>query len=333
MAGACECDAGWALAGFEIVGTDQCVRYQPGLGALYVASAVLVPPTSALYAANLLFEWRVRGGVVGPKDRVAAALMGCGFVLYFVCALRGALRRDNEIGNPRLDVALIASAVSAVRGGRSIFRDRQLQCSEALGSVRPETRRLLSRLLLASIALSASQLIIVWIAASALSVVWVWRIFFITNIMIGGGELIMLMAAMIPLHAVVSALVDDMAMNSAAGPDDSSTDQKSLRRDSLITTLVARQTNTTLAARIAFIKVQAPVMVGSNALALLPGLTSAVATYGIPALIVFGTALQLGLQARQLRARHKMVKQISDLTPVLLIPTKQVLAPRSRYIC
>jgi hypothetical protein len=299
VAGACECDAGWALAGFETVGTDQCVRYQPVLGALYVALAVLVPPTTALYAANLLLEWRVRSGVVGPKDRVAAALIGCAFVLYFVCALRGALRRDNEIANPRLDVALLATAMSAMRGAKSIFRDRHLQCSEALGSVRPETRRLLSRLLLASIALTASQLIIVWMAASALSVVWVWRIFFITNIMIVGAELIMLVAAMIPLHAAISAIVDDMPIN-ATGKDDS-------------TTLVARQANTTLAARIVFLKVQAPVMVGLNALALLPGLTSAVATYGLPALVAFVMALQLVLQARQLRAHHKMIKQINNL--------------------
>ncbi len=306
MAGACQCDAGWALAGFDIAGADQCVRYQPAVSALYVTWAVLVPPNAALYAANLLLEWRVRGGVVGPKDRVAAALTGCGFVLMFVCALRGALRRDNEIADPRLDVALLTTALSAIRGARSIFRDRQLQCSEALGSVRPETRRLLSRLLVASITLSTSQLIIVWMAASALSAVWVWRIFLTTNIILAGGEVAMLVAALIPLHAAVSVLVDDMAMNSA-GKDDSST-------------LMARQANAILAARIAFVKVQAPLMAGSSALALLPGLTSAVVTSGIPAILTIFHVLQCVLQARQLRAHHKSIKKINDLSVTRVRP-------------
>lgn len=293
VGGTCQCDAGWVLSGLDTQGADQCIKYRPITGALYVAWAATVPPMAVLYALNVLHDWRIRGGTVGHGDRVAAALIGLMLLLFFTCAQRGALS-DDEVGSSRASIALLTTAVVAARMAKSIFRDRQLQCSEALGSVKPETRRLLTRVLVASITLSVSQLFVVWGAVSALPVVWIWRSFFLSNIVVGFADLFILYMCMVPLYVSISGLCEDMSKHS---------DNKS--------SLAVHQAKAGLKGRITFMKVNVSLMVSCNAIALLPGLTGGITAYGIPVFCILMNTLQTVLSARQLRAQHKAIAQVS----------------------
>jgi hypothetical protein len=296
VGGTCQCDEGWALSGLDTQGADQCIKYRPITGALHVTWAAVVPPLALLYASNVLLDWRVRRGSVGSGDRVAAALFGVSLVMNFTCALRGALRSDNEVGSSRASIALLITAVVTTRVVKGLFQDRQLQCSEALGLVKPETHRLLTRVLVVSIILSASQLLVVWGAVSALLPgVWIWRIFFLANIVDGFAGIVMVYVCMVPLHAAIGGLIEDMG--ECAGAYES--------------TVVLRQSKTSLAARITFAKTQVPVMVIGSAIALLPGLTGGFTTYMVPLIASLLLALQAVRCARQLRAHHKAIAQVS----------------------
>ena len=109
VGGTCQCEAGWALSGLDTQGADQCIKYRPITGALYVTWAAVMAPTAVLYASTVLLDWRFRRGMVSPSDRAAAALAGFAFVMYFICALHGALRSDDELGNSRASIALLTT--------------------------------------------------------------------------------------------------------------------------------------------------------------------------------------------------------------------------------
>jgi hypothetical protein len=169
-------------------------------------------------------------------------------------------------------------------------------------------RWLLTRVLVASVALSASLLFIVWWAVFTLPVVWIWRIFFLGNIAIGVAELIIIHVCMVPLLAAISGICEDISQHSSHMAQQAKTSP-------------VQQAKTSLAARIAFVKVQVPFMVGFTTIALLPGLTGGVTTYGIPVYCILMFALQTKLSARQLRAHHTAIAQV-DVRSVLTVSSK-----------
>ncbi len=100
----------------------------------------------------------------------------------------------------------------------------------------------------------------------------------------------MLYVCMVPLHAAISGVCETNGEHIS---------------------LVVIQAKTSLAARISFAKVQVPVMVGCSTIALLPGLTGVMTTYGTPVIFILVAAGKGVLAVRQLRAQHKAIAQVS----------------------